>query len=212
MQQGQRQLVDAHIVVFPVGARGLQGTGVALLALHRLGVEHQFAVAVNLVGNAKTSAFPFAGLAQQMRPGDGSVVFTVKANAGQAAHHGLIGVGQQASPMGHASEQGQIGFGHAEGLIGALRLAPGLAQFTTDPNLPRHRPARVHRAMQAVPWRRVVVVHAIAQRLCMGVAGPRHLVGLGVGDGVVKLRHGVQCGGSIDGEQMYNHRRGPCHG
>ena len=77
---------------------------------------------------------------------------------------------------------------------------------------PRGFCAGVDRAMQPVPWRRVVVVHAIAQRLCMGVAGPRHLVGLGVGDGVVKLRHGVQCGGSIDGVQMYSHSGGPNHG
>ena len=108
--------------------------------------------------------------------------------------------------MGHTSEQGQIGFGHAEGLVCALGLAPGLAQFTTHPDLPRHRPTRVHRAVQAVPRWRVVVVHAIAQRFCMGVTGPSHLVGLGMGNGFLKERHGV-CGiGSIDGEQMYSPR------
>src|SRR3546814_15802118 len=80
VQQRVRQLVDAYVVVFPVSAGFLQRPGIALLARRRR-AERDRAVAVDLVGHAEPLAFPFAGLLQQVAPGDGRVAARVDADA-----------------------------------------------------------------------------------------------------------------------------------
>src|SRR5450756_2431469 len=84
MQQRQRQLVDAHVVVLPVRAGRAKRPRVAFAALGGLTLKLHRSIAIDLIGNAETLAFPFAGLLQQLRPCDAAVVLAVEADAGPA--------------------------------------------------------------------------------------------------------------------------------
>ena len=175
VQQRIRQLVDADVVVFPIRARALQRPRIALLAVGWHAEGHG-AIAVCLVRHAKAFAFPFARLLQKMAPGDVGVLAFVKANARHALAHGLVHVGQQATVMGHAGQNGQVQLGHAEGQVGALGLAPGRHRLAVHHHHARHRATVVNGAQQAVPGRRVVQVHA---KVALDAAVPGGFVFIG---------------------------------
>lgn len=182
VQQGQRQLVDAHVVVFPVAAGGLQRPGITLASGGGPRVLADLAPAVGLVRQAQAAAFPFADLRQQVAPGDGRVVRAVEADAGQLCQHRPVDVGQPVLLLRHAGQQTEVGLGDAEGLVGARGLAPGGDLGTVLPHHAALRAARVQRAEQAVPGRRVLDVDAEALRVVARVARPGGLVGAGEGD------------------------------
>jgi len=114
-------------------------------------------------------------------------VRAVKPNAWHPLNHRFVQVGQQASVVGCASQQGQIGFGHAEGLIGAVGRAPLLDFLSVLPNDARDTPPFVHRTRESIPGRRVFVVDAKARRFCVRVTGPGNFVGLGEFNGLRKV-------------------------
>jgi hypothetical protein len=122
-----------------------------------------------------------------MPPGDLRVVRAVKPDAWQALDHWFVQVGQQAPVVGRASQQGQIGFGHAEGLIGAVGRAPVLDFLAVLPNDARDTPPFVHRTRESIPGCRVLVVHAKARRFCVRFTGPGYFVGLGEFNGLRKV-------------------------
>ena len=74
VKQRQRQLVDAHVVVFPVAARLTQPTKLTFLTRGWLGVVRHVPVVLHLVGHAETLALPFAGLCEEVLPRDHAVV------------------------------------------------------------------------------------------------------------------------------------------
>ncbi|MDT4843110.1 hypothetical protein FQZ97_770310 [compost metagenome] len=159
VQQRIRQLVDAHVVVFPVRAGALQGPRIALLAVGRH-AEGDGAVAVGLVGHAEALAFPFARLLQQVAPGDVGVLAAVEADAGHALDDRFIHVRQQAAIVRHARQDRQVQLGDAERQVGAIGLAPGGDGLAVDGHHARHRAAVVDGAKKPVPGRRIVQVHA----------------------------------------------------
>jgi len=53
-------------------------------------------VTVDLLGNSKAGAFPFAGLLQKMVPADAGQTFAFKANAWTSCNDRLVHIGQQA--------------------------------------------------------------------------------------------------------------------
>ena len=200
VQQGQRELVDAHVVVFPVAAGRVQRARAALRSGRRARVVRHLAPAVDRVGQAEASAFPFARLRQQMGPGDGAVVrAVVEADAGQHRCDRGVFVGQQALHLRHAGKQREIALGDAEGEVGPIRLAPcrDLAPVLQDHA--RLRAARVHRAAQAIEGGRIVVMHApgaLARCGCRPrIARPRHFVALREGRRFLQRsthRHGLR--------------------
>ena len=165
----------------------MQRSGRALDAFHLFGIVGHVPVPVNSVRHAKTGAFPFADLGEQMQPSDLRVVRAVKPDARHPFDHRFVQVWQQASIVGGAGQQGQVGFGHAEGLIGAVGRAPMLDFLSVLPHHARDTPSFVHRTRQPIPGGGVFVVHAKACRLCMRVAGPGNLMRLGEFNGLRKV-------------------------
>ena len=196
MQQRQRQLVDAHVVVFPVAARRLQWPRIALAAAGGPRIVRHDAPAVHRVGHAEAAALPLAGLLEQVTPGHRAVVRRVEADAGQARHHRFVHVGQQTVAMRHAGQHREVGLGDAEGQVGTIGLAPGGDLAAVLQHDAGDATARVHRPAQAVERRRIVVVHAPGSRVGGRVARPGHLVcGCEVnriGPGVGRV-HGPHC-------------------
>ena len=68
----------------------LQRARVAFFAGGGDALELQRAVAIDLVGNTETFAFPFAGLLQQVRQGDAGVLPVVKADAFYSRADGFV--------------------------------------------------------------------------------------------------------------------------
>ena len=97
MQQRERELVDAHVVVFPESTRRLQRALVALLADDGLGVVRDAPVVLHLVGHAETFALPFARLRKEALPRDRPVVLPVEAQARQPFAHALAQLATTAS-------------------------------------------------------------------------------------------------------------------
>ena len=110
----------------------------------------------------------------------------VKADARQALDDGLIGVRQQALAVGHTREQGQIGFGHTEGQVGAFWRAPPADLRAVLQHDAADAAARVHWPKKAVVGGGVLVVDAPTIGLGRGIAGPVDLMGQGVIDGVLQ--------------------------
>ena len=162
-------MVDAHVVVLKAGARLAQWPGIALLAIGLTRLVSQPAVAVHLFGNAQTSAFPLAGLLQQMVPSDARQPLAFKANAGALLSHRGVDVGDQALVKRQTGQQGQISLGHTEGQVGLVGLAPLGQQLVVVIQNPRHGPSAVHRAIQAVVGRWVCFMDAPRRR---GVTRP----------------------------------------
>src|SRR5262245_62176714 len=73
-----------------------------LAALGRAALKGQPPIAIHLVGHAEEAAFPFAGLLEQMFPGDGGVVSRVEADAGRAHAHGFPDIRDVAAVVRHA--------------------------------------------------------------------------------------------------------------
>ncbi len=124
MQQRQRQLVDAHVVVFPVAPRRAQRAKLSLPARGRLGVVGDAPVVLHLVGHAEALALPFAGLREEVLPGDRAVVRGIEADARQPVAHALARF-QQPARMRDAREQREVSLRDAEGLVRAIGFAPG---------------------------------------------------------------------------------------
>ena len=187
MQQRERELVDAHVVVFPVAARRAQRTQLALLARGRLRVVRHAPVVLHLVGHAEALALPFAGLREQVLPGDRAVVLRIEADARQPVAHALARL-EQPARMRDAREQREVGLRDAVGLVGAIGLAPGGDFLAAHADHAGDAAARMHRPAQAVERRRVVVVDAPARGVGRRIARPRDLVRLREGDGFVEGR------------------------
>src|SRR5262245_17757728 len=110
---------------------------------------------LDLVGHPKTFALPFTGLRQQMLPGDRPVVRRIEADAGPPIADALARF-EQSARVRNAREQREIGLRDTEGLVRAIRFAPGcdfLAAHTDDA---RNAAARMHGPAQAVERRRIV--------------------------------------------------------
>ena len=193
MQQRQRELIDAHIVVFPVRARHVQRTRVAFLARHRTRIVRHHAITIHRIRQTKNRAFPFAGLFQQMRPGDRTVVRRIKADAMNARANGLMQVWQQPTLMRHARQQREIGLRHTKRQIRPIRLAPRGNLLAMLHHHARHATARMHRPPQHVPRRGISVVNAEGDlpggRCSKRITRPRHFVRLGEIDGVGESVH-----------------------
>ena len=189
MQQGQRQLVDAHIVVFPIAAGGLQGAGATLDAFNFLWVVRHVSIAIDGIGQAQAIALPLADLGQQMGPGDAAVVRAVKPDARQLGHHAAVHIGQQTLSMRHTGQQGEVSFGDAEGQISTLRRAPAGHLLAALQHHAADAPTGVDRAKQSVVGGGVFLMDPPAIRLGMRVTGPGDFVRLGVIDGVIKTIH-----------------------
>ena len=188
VSQRERELVDAHVVVFPVVARFAQRAALSLPALGRFGVVRHAPVVLHLVGHAETFALPFAGLRKQVLPGDRAVVLRIETDAGQPVAHALAGR-EQPARVRNAREQREVGLGDAERLVRAIGFAPGgdfLAAHTDDTG---DAAAWMHRPAQAVERRRVIVVDAPARGVGGRIARPRNLVRLRKADGLVELLH-----------------------
>lgn len=172
MQQREGQLVDTHVVVFPVRAGRLQRAQIALFAVGRIAERHG-AIVIGLIGQAEALALPFARLLQQLRPRNGRIVRIVEADAGHTHAHRFVRIGQQAAIVRDACQQREVGLGDAERQVGAIRFAPCREQPAIDGDRARHRPAVMDRPEQPVPRRRIVHMHA---ELAVGVAVPRRFV------------------------------------
>ena len=152
MQQRECQLVDANVVVFPECARRQQWPRIAFVSEGFAGrLVLQVPVAVNLVGHAKAVAFPFAGLLQQLQPGDGPIVLSLKADARHFKEHRFIQIGQQPTVVGDACQQRQISLGHRKGQVWAVRFAPFDDLPAPHAHHARYAATRMHRAQQPVP-------------------------------------------------------------
>ena len=109
MQERQRELIDAHIVVFPIRARHMKRSCVAFHAARRTRVVRDSAVTIYRVRQAETRAFPFAGLREQMRPGDRAVVRCIKAYPRHANNYGLVRILQQSMRIRCMGRAGSLG-------------------------------------------------------------------------------------------------------
>ena len=100
MQQGERELVDAHVVVFPVRAGCLEGAGITFLACRRAALKLHCTVAVDLVGYTEALALPLAGLLEQMLPGHLRIAARIKADAADPRADGFLDIRQQSPIVG----------------------------------------------------------------------------------------------------------------
>src|SRR5471032_754886 len=96
MQQRERELVDADVVVFPVRSRRLYPPQVALVAIGRAAERHRAKV-VRLVRQSETFAAPFTRLLKQMCPGNAGIVLIIEADTRYTYMHRLANIRQQAA-------------------------------------------------------------------------------------------------------------------
>ncbi len=153
-QQCEAEPVHPDVVVFPVGARRLQRPQIALPAAPLGG---QVAAAVDDVGLAEQRALPFRGLLQQVPPGDRAVVLALEAAIAHPVAHPRVQVGDQPICMGDAGQQGQVGFGDAEGRVHLARVAPARDNVTVAEDQAVRRAARADRADHRVVGRRLEI-------------------------------------------------------
>ena len=146
-------------------------------------------VVFHLVGHAEAFALPFAGLREQVLPGDRAVVLRIEADARQPFAHALARV-EQPARMGDAREQREVGLRDAEGLVGAIGLAPRRDFLAAHSDHAGDAAARMHRPAQAVERRRVIVVDAPMRRVGCRIPRPGDLVRLREGDGLLEPVHG----------------------
>ena len=173
MQQRQRQLVDAHIVVLPEAAGRLQRPGIALPAGGRRPAEGHRAIAVDLLWNTEATAFPFTGLLQQLGPGDLGVVRRAESDIClNVSAHWRVRVRQQATVVGNTGQQREIGLGDAEGQVGSVGLAPGRDLDTPMQDRAAGRAPGMDRPSQPVVGRRVGKMDAPVRRIGRRVACP----------------------------------------
>lgn len=190
MEERQGELVDADVVVFPVGAGLAQRAQVTLLPRRGLRVVGDAAVVLHLVGHAEALALPFARLREEVLPGDSAVVGRIETDSWDSLAHALAGI-EKAAGMGDAGEDGEVGLRDAEGLVGAVGFSPSGDFISPDEDYAGDAASGMDGATQAVEWRRVVVVDAPMGRIGGRVAGPGDFVGLGEGNCSVERVHGA---------------------
>jgi hypothetical protein len=161
LKECEGELVDADVVVFPVGARFAQRAQVTLLPRRALRVVGDAAVVLHLFGHSEALALPFARLREEVPPSDRSVVGRIETDAGEAVADALAQI-EQAAGMGDAGEDGEVGLRDTEGLVGSVGLAPGGDFLASDEIYAGDAASGMNGAAKTIEWGWVVVVDAPA--------------------------------------------------
>src|SRR5262245_31681706 len=189
LQQRIAQPVHAHVVVFVERARLLER---APRALGRLGHgQPDHTIVVDAILLAEHRAVPFAGLGQEMSPGDVAVLLALEAVIEGVVSGLVVEAPDQPVAQRQPGQQGEIALGHAEGHVGPRHLAPFGQHFAAAIDDAGVAAARRHRPQHLVVGRLLagVVGH---HELAVGHAhagGPFGLGGLGEGDGFFQIIH-----------------------
>ncbi len=175
MQQRQRQLVHAHVVVLPERSRFLQRPGVAFGTRDFHFLELDGAVAIGAVRQSEALALPLAGLLQDVLPCDACIAAVVESDAWNPVADGFPHIGNQPPVERDAGEQREVGLGDAEGEIRAVGFAPRRDLAPLDPDHAGYGAAVVYRSSQPVPRRWILQVDA---PVVVDLAGPGGFVRL----------------------------------
>ena len=116
LQQAECQQVHAHVVVFEVGAGGLQLAALALAAV--VGAGAGLAVVIDLVGLAPQLALPLARQVQEMAPGDAGVVRAREPRALDRVADRLVDAAIRPSVDGEAGQEAKVALGDAKVISG----------------------------------------------------------------------------------------------
>jgi hypothetical protein len=188
LQQRAREPVHADVVVLVEGARLLHR---AARALGRIGHrDADQAVMVDAVLLAEHGARPFAGLGQQVAPGDVAVLL-----AGEPVVECVVGdlvveAPDQPVAQRQPGEQSEVALGHAEGHVGTVDVAPFgdlLAAAIDEAGRPAARRDRPQHLVVRGLLARIVGHHELPVGH-VHAGGPVGLGGQGEGDGVVSGR------------------------
>lgn len=180
--QGKGEAVHPHIIVFPMRAGSLQ----AAIALGGAAFGGELAATIDAVGLVEQRALPFGGIGEQMPPGDGGILPAVKAPIIDEFAHRPVDIGNKPIGHGDAGQDGEIAFGHREGLVDLQAIAdlPDALAMLVDHRI--GRPARRHGAKQRVEGRRL---EEATFQMGAQVAGPGGLMRGDEGQRVLQIRH-----------------------
>ena len=124
VQQRQRELVDAHVVVFPVRARRLQRPRAALGPPAGAGRCATLRQRSTVSGRPKQLPSHSLVCVSRWVQVTARLCSLSKPMPGRRATTGSSSSGSRPCALGHAGEQREVGLGDAEGQVGATGFAP----------------------------------------------------------------------------------------